>query len=87
MSRRWGRWRTGRLSAELVKTFQKRKENGVFAEGLETPRSGVTDEERVLKTVFLKAPRSIHYGEVAKVIDGIKGAGASPIGLQIDDLD
>ena len=38
------------------------------------------------KTVFIKAARSISYGEVAKVIDSIKGAGASPIGLQLDDL-
>lgn len=39
-----------------------------------------------LKTVFIKAPRALRYGEVAKVIDGIKGAGANPVGLQIDDL-
>jgi biopolymer transport protein ExbD len=30
---------------------------------------------------------SISYGEVVRVLDGIKGAGASPVGLQIDDLD
>jgi biopolymer transport protein ExbD len=28
----------------------------------------------------------MHYGEVVKVIDAIKGAGANPVGLQIDDL-
>jgi hypothetical protein len=26
------------------------------------------------------------YADVVLVLDGIKGAGASPIGLQIDDL-
>jgi biopolymer transport protein ExbD len=36
--------------------------------------------------VFIKAPRSLPYGDVVKVIDGIKGAGANPIGLQIDNL-
>ena len=38
------------------------------------------------KTVFIKAPRALQYGEVVKVIDGIKMAGGEPIGLQIDDL-
>ena len=38
------------------------------------------------KTVFIKAPRSIPYGEVAHVLDGLKGTGANPIGLQLDDL-
>ena len=37
-------------------------------------------------TVFLRAPRELSYGSVAKVIDGIKGAGANPVGLQIDEL-
>jgi biopolymer transport protein TolR len=40
-----------------------------------------------LKTVFLKAPRTLSYGEVAKVIDVMKIAGCAPIGLQIDNLD
>ena len=39
-----------------------------------------------VQTVFIKAPRSIPYGEVAKVIDGLKGAGADPVGLQLDGL-
>ena len=38
------------------------------------------------KTVFIKAPRAIPYGEVARVLDGLKGSGADPIGLQLDDL-
>lgn len=38
-------------------------------------------------TVFIKAPRAVPYGEVARVIDGLKGAGADPIGLQIDELE
>jgi biopolymer transport protein ExbD len=39
------------------------------------------------KAVFLKAPRSLNYGEVAKVIDVMKSAGCAPIGLQIENLD
>lgn len=37
--------------------------------------------------VFLKAPRSMNYGEVAKAIDVMKFAGCAPIGLQIENLD
>jgi biopolymer transport protein ExbD len=40
-----------------------------------------------LKAVFLKAPRSLNYGDVAKVIDVMKIAGAAPIGLQSENLD
>jgi biopolymer transport protein ExbD len=76
---------TGKLSAALVKTFEERRENHSYAEEL-VGRADLPEAERVQKTVFIKAPRAIRYGEVAKVIDGIKGAGASPVGLQIDDL-
>ncbi|MBO0856897.1 MAG: biopolymer transporter ExbD [Chloracidobacterium sp.] len=39
-----------------------------------------------LRTVFLKAPRELNYGEVAKVIDVMKLAGCAPIVLQLDNL-
>lgn len=39
------------------------------------------------KAVFIKAPRSKPYGDVVKVIDAVKAAGGSPIGLQIEGLD
>lgn len=38
------------------------------------------------KTVFIKSPTAVRYGDVVKVIDAAKSAKASPIGLQIDDL-
>lgn len=38
------------------------------------------------KTVFIKAPTKLDYGSVAKLIDAVKMSGASPISLQIDDL-
>lgn len=38
------------------------------------------------RTVFIKAPRKAAYGEVAKLVDAVKVAGASPVSLQIDDL-
>jgi biopolymer transport protein ExbD len=38
------------------------------------------------KTVFIKAPKDKLYGDIVAVIDAVKGAGAQPIGLQIDFL-
>ena len=67
---------TSTLSGKLSQVFKDRENAGTFREG--------TNE--VEKTVFIKAPRSVRYGEVVKVIDGVKVAGAQPIGLQIDDL-
>jgi biopolymer transport protein ExbD len=49
-------------------------------------RSDVKEDDRIEKTVFVKAPRAAKYGDVVKVIDAIKGAGANPVGLQVDDL-
>lgn len=64
------------LTAKLKEIFDGRDANGVFREG--------TNE--VEKTVFIKSPRGVKYGDVVKVIDAVKTAGAQPIGLQIDDL-
>jgi len=44
-------------------------------------------EQRPDRTVYVKAPKDKKYGDILAVIDAIKGAGASPIGLQIDFLD
>ena len=44
-------------------------------------------DQRPDRTVYIKAPRDKRYGDILAVIDAIKGAGASPIGLQIDFLD
>lgn len=76
---------TSALSAALVDTFAERKANNVFRANL-GPTDSISQIDSIEKTVMIKAPRSISYGDVAKVIDAIKGAGASPIGLQIDDL-
>lgn len=77
---------TGNLSKCLTYTFQKRTQERAYKPGMETASASVKDEDRIEKTVFVKAPRSLHYGEVVKVIDAIKGAGANPVGLQVDDL-
>lgn len=75
----------GKLRDLLADTFAKRKANHSYSpEGVVA--TNLPEEERIQKTVFIRAPRSIRYGDVVKVIDGIKGAGANPIGLQLDDL-
>jgi biopolymer transport protein ExbD len=43
--------------------------------------------ERQEKAVIIKAPTDKAYGDVVSVIDAVKGAGAKPIGLQIDYLE
>jgi biopolymer transport protein ExbD len=64
------------LTGKLSEIFKQRETNGVFREN--------TNE--VEKTIFIKSPTLVKYGDVVKVIDAAKQAGASPIGLQIDDL-
>ena len=70
---------------KLVATFAERTRNRAYRSDLLT-RTDLPDNLRIEKTVFIKAPRSIPYGEVARVLDGLKGSGADPIGLQLDDL-
>lgn len=65
-----------RLTIRLQEIFKDREARGVFRD----------NSNEVEKTVFIKAPRSVKYGEVVKVIDAVKMAKAQPIGLQIDDL-
>jgi biopolymer transport protein ExbD len=77
---------TGKLSATLAELFQQRLTMHVYRTDM-LDRLDLPEEKRIERTVFIKAPGSITYGEVAKVIDGIKGAGAEPVGLQIDELD
>jgi biopolymer transport protein ExbD len=67
---------TDPLNTKLRELFKDRENNGVLREG--------TNE--VEKTIFIKSPKSVRYGDVIRVIDAAKAAGATPIGLQIDDL-
>jgi biopolymer transport protein ExbD len=73
------------LSAKLQQTFALRREQHAYKVGMETA-TNIPEDQRIEKTVFVKAPRALKYGEVVKVIDAIKGAGANPVGLQVDDL-
>lgn len=75
----------GKLIDSLKAVFVKRVENGdisfTFADEPGRPTS-----DRVERTVFIRASRSTGYGQVAKLVDAVKTAGAFPISLQIDDL-
>jgi biopolymer transport protein ExbD len=64
------------LTNRLKGIFKEREANGTFRE----------NSNEIEKTVFIKAPKSVKYGDVVKVIDAAKTATADPIGLQIDDL-
>jgi biopolymer transport protein ExbD len=75
-----------KLIDRLQEIFHQRIENGsvstAFADDPERPVKDLAE-----RTVFIKAPRSLDYGSVARVVDAVKEAGAFPISLQIDDLD
>ncbi|HEX8734186.1 MAG TPA: biopolymer transporter ExbD, partial [Pyrinomonadaceae bacterium] len=74
------------LIEKLSAKFEERLQEGIYDENF-SKRSDLSNEEKVLKTVFIKAPKNFAYGEVAKVVDAVKLSGANPVGLQIDSLD
>ncbi len=74
-----------KLVEKLSEIFRERTKNHAYSAGAES-RNDLTEDEKIEKTVFIKAPLAIDYGRVAKVIDAVKTAGANPISLQIDDL-
>jgi biopolymer transport protein ExbD len=67
---------TNPLLEKLSEIFAYREKSGIFEE----------NSYKVVKAVIVKAPRSVKYGDVLKVIDAVKTSGADPIVLQIDDL-
>ncbi len=75
-----------KLIERLRQVFIERVQNGNVSASM----SDAADRpfaDRIERTVFIKAPRSLRYGSVAKVVDAVKLAGAYPISLQIDDID
>jgi biopolymer transport protein ExbD len=75
-----------KLTTTLYELFQERLKNKTYRDELRDSID-LPDSARVERTVFIKAPRFIPYADVVRVLDAIKGAGATPVGLQIDDLD
>ena len=74
-----------KVAAKLVWLFDERVKNRAFRYDM-LSRTDLPDRRRIEKTVFIKAPRALAYGEVARLMDALKGTGADPIGLQLDDL-
>jgi biopolymer transport protein ExbD len=75
----------GAVAVRLAAEWRERKLKGEWRAELAT-RSDLAPDDRIERTVFVRAPRSVRYGEVARVIDTVKGAGAHPVGLQTDEL-
>jgi biopolymer transport protein ExbD len=75
----------GGVAARLAAEWRERKQSGKWKSEL-AARSDLPPDERIERTVFVRAPRAVRYGEVARVIDAVKGAGAQPVGLQTDEL-
>ena len=73
------------LTAKLRAVFEERTKQRAYRSDM-LARLDLPESERIEKTVFIKAPRGIRYGEVVRVMDGLKATGAGPIGLQLDAL-
>lgn len=75
-----------RLIARLQSVFDQRIASGNVSEefGGDSDRPA---NDKIERTVFIKAPKAIDYGSVARVVDAVKLGGAYPISLQIDRLE
>ena len=71
---------TNLLRARLSETLAERAEKYVYPGRLDL-RLAVVDNRQIEKTVFIKAPRNMSYGEVTDLIKVVREAGADPIGL------
>ena len=76
---------TSAIGKALSDEFKLRKDQGIYKEGMES--STAPPDEKIERTVFVKAPQTFKYGDVVKVIDTVKGAGANPVGLQTEALE
>lgn len=74
-----------KLTERLKLVFEQRIANGDISDSIaDAPDRPMSD--RIERTVFIRAPRAAGYGQVARIVDAVKVAGAFPISLQIDDL-
>src|SRR5437870_9821646 len=60
---------TSKLSLRLTEVFQQRLMNHIYRDELRD-RIDLPESDRVEKTVFIRAPGSIPYGQVVRVLDG-----------------
>jgi biopolymer transport protein ExbD len=73
-----------KVTEKLIDVFAERTRNRAYR--TDVSLSNLPENLRIEKTVFIKAPRAMSYGEVVRVMDGLKATGADPIGLQLDGL-
>jgi hypothetical protein len=71
---------TNPLRARLSEMLAERAETYVYPGRLDL-RLAILENRQIEKTVFIKAPRSMSYGEVTDLINVVREAGADPIGL------
>jgi len=72
------------LTDWLLKIFKTRTEQYAFApERANDPN--LTLDQRVEKMIVIKGDKSLHYGDVIRILDVVQGTRANPIYLQIDD--
>lgn len=73
------------LTAALKRVFEGRERE--LARGAGTAGGVKLPDERLRdRTVFVRAPAALRYQDVVKVIDAVKTAGASPVGLDVEDV-
>mgnify|MGYP003694723671 CR=1 FL=1 len=73
------------LNQKLVSLFEERLKNHVYRDNMAT-RSDLPDKERIEKTVFIKAPRSLFIWRNCSRNRWTQRKRAEPIGLQLDSL-
>ena len=77
----------------LVLTINREREININSQSITTEELGDRVKEIIerrpidQRTLFIKAPKELPYSFVVNIIDKIKGAGANPIGLQVDYID
>jgi biopolymer transport protein ExbD len=74
---------TKALTLRLMEIFRERRETRAQAQGLEC-RTDLSTEDFIPKRVFIKAPGSTKFSDVARVFDAVRDTGAYPIGFVVE---
>jgi biopolymer transport protein ExbD len=72
-------------TTEDVGTLKERVQQVIETNQKKARDQGDEELAKSASTIFIKAPASLTYGEVSKVIEAVKAAGGSPVGLQEED--
>src|SRR5688500_12948628 len=65
-------------AAKMIQRLQ-----AVFTQRTANSELSPAGDGSIQRSVFIKAPSTLDYGSVAKVVDAVKQSGADPIALQI----